>query len=70
MLTSEQYNKIAPHKEALLLFKRSGQWIGGSEIYEVHKSIFGEHINMNCNTCKAKAVGECLIAMELYERNM
>lgn len=71
MLTKEQYESILPHKEALMLFKKSSQWIGGAAIYDVHKGIFNQFINMSCNDCKAKAVTEVLIALELYEkRNM
>lgn len=68
MLTKEQYESILPHKEVLMLFKKSGQWIGGEAIYSIHKSIFNQYINMSCNNCKAKAVTEILIALELYEK--
>ena len=71
MITKEQYEQLIPHREALELMKRSGEWVGGSDIFSLRDNITGKSTNMNCDGCKGEALIDSLNMIKQYEnRNM
>jgi hypothetical protein len=71
MLNEEQYKLILPYRDALLLFEKQGEWLGGEGAYNVHRQITGQQTNMSCNSCKGRTIVELLMVLKQYEeRNM
>lgn len=67
MITAEQYNKLLPYRDQLLLFEVRRSWDAGDMIYTIHEQIFGRKVNTSCNSCKAEAVTELFFALKNYE---
>ena len=67
MISKEQYDKIQQHREALELFEKQGQWVGGDEVFNIHSNITGQPAT-SCGSCKGQKLIELLIFVRLYEK--
>jgi hypothetical protein len=70
MLTKEQYEEINKHREALRMFEKNGEWLGGDEPFYIHQRITGTPMTQ-CGSCKGQRLIDLINMLKMYEeRNM
>ena len=70
MITKEQYEQLLPHKAALLLLERTGEWVGGEAVYHITDLITGKQTQMFCSSCKGETLYDALNMIKNYESKM
>jgi len=68
MISKEQYEQLLPHKAALLMLERSGEWVGGEAVYHITDSITGRKTKMFCDSCKGETLHDALNMIKKYEQ--
>lgn len=68
MLTAEEYNEIQQHRQAIDLFKNTGQWIGSTDLFSIYERITDAKVNRSCANCMAEAVISVYKLIKEYEK--
>ena len=70
MITKEQYEQLIPHRDALSLLDKCGEWVGGSALYDAYDSIAGGKTKTGCKSCMMATVISALNMVKRYEESM
>jgi hypothetical protein len=69
VVTKEQYNQLQQHKEALLMFRNTGQAVGNvMPLFRIHKEATGRDLSVGCDSCIGEVLIDCLNMLEQYEK--